>query len=187
MPRLSLVILASGAGSLAQAVFDSNLDINILKVISDKQSLVLDRATKAGIANLYLPVGQNRGTWNQQLISEVDKLKPDLVVSLGFMKILPKAFIDKFRTINTHPALLPNFPGAHAVRDALAAKVEQTGTSVHWVDEGVDTGPVIRQIAVPIDASDTEESLQERIKIVERRLIVETLQSFIDNGIPELK
>ena len=82
---------------------------------------------------------------------------------------------------------MPNFPGAHAVRDALLAKVEETGTSIHWVDEGVDTGPVIGQVAVPINAGDTEESLQERIKIVERRLIVETLQSFIDNGIPEFK
>ena len=187
MPRLRIVILASGSGSLAQAVFDSKLDIEILKVISDKQSLVLERAVSAGIANQYLPIGANRDIWEQELINEVEKLNPDLVVSLGFMRILPKAFIDKFRTINTHPALLPNFPGAHAVRDALLAKVEETGTSIHWVDEGVDTGPVIGRVAVPINAGDTEASLQERIKIVERRLIVETLQSFIDNGIPEFK
>ena len=156
MPRLRIVILASGSGSLAQAVFDSKLDIEILKVISDKQSLVLERAVSAGIASQYLPISANRDIWEQELINEVEKLNP-------------------------------NVPGAHAVRDALLAKVEETGTSIHWVDEGVDTGPVIGQVAVPINAGDTEESLQERIKIVERRLIVETLQSFIDNGIPEFK
>ena len=102
MPRLRIVILASGSGSLAQAVFDSKLDIEILKVISDKQSLVLERAVSAGIANQYLPIGANRNIWEQELINEVEKLNPDLVVSLGFMRILPKAFIDKFRTINTH-------------------------------------------------------------------------------------
>ena len=94
-------------------------------------------------------------------------------------------FVKKFKTINTHPALLPNFPGAHAVADALAAKATVTGSTVHWVDEGVDTGKVIIQEPVAILADDGEESLHERIKIVERRLIVETLKNLISNGIPE--
>ena len=91
-------------------------------------------------------------------------------------------FVETFRTINTHPALLPNFPGAHAVADALSANATETGTTVHWVDEGVDTGAIIEQVKVAIEPGDTEESLHERIKIKERELIVETLQKFIDSG-----
>ena len=93
------------------------------------------------------------------------------------MRILNKEFVEKFRTINIHPALLPNFPGAHAVRDALAAGAKETGTTVHWVDEGIDTGAVIEQRNVLIEPSDTENTLHERIKIVERQLIVKTIKS----------
>jgi phosphoribosylglycinamide formyltransferase-1 len=181
--RLRVVILASGAGSLAQAVFDAKLDLNILALISDKKSQALEKAKNFGIPAIFLPVSTDRELWNSQIISKVGDLAPDLVVSLGFMRILPKEFVDRFPTINTHPALLPSFPGAHAVRDALAAGVSQTGSTVHWVDEGVDTGKVIAQVPVAISASDTEESLHERIKIAERLLIVETLQAFIANGI----
>lgn len=181
--KLRVVILASGTGSLAQAIFDANLDFDILALISDKKSMALDRAANFGIPALFLPLSPNREVWNSELISTVANLAPDLVISLGFMRILPKEFVDRFPTINTHPALLPNFPGAHAVRDALAAGASQTGSTVHWVDEGVDTGKVIAQVPVSISASDTEESLHERIKIAERLLIVETLQTFIDNGI----
>jgi phosphoribosylglycinamide formyltransferase-1 len=98
------------------------------------------------------------------------------------MKILQKDFVESFKTINTHPALLPNFPGAHAVRDAIAANVPETGTTIHWVDEGVDTGAIIAQRSVKIEPEDSEDSLHERIKIKERELIVETLQKFIDSG-----
>jgi phosphoribosylglycinamide formyltransferase-1 len=100
------------------------------------------------------------------------------------MRILSAAFVTKFPTVNTHPALLPMFPGAHAVRDALAAGAAVTGSTVHWVDAGVDTGTVITQKEVSVLAQDDEASLHERIKIVERELIVETLQSFIANGLP---
>jgi phosphoribosylglycinamide formyltransferase-1 len=99
------------------------------------------------------------------------------------MRILSPDFVNRFKVMNTHPALLPAFPGAHAVRDALTAGVTQTGTTVHWVDEGVDTGPIISQRIVPIEPSDTEESLHERIKIAERNLIVETLLTWIDGAL----
>ena len=182
MFKLRVVLLASGSGSLAQAIFDANLNLEILALISDKKSEALNRAERVGVEAVYLPVTSDRANWDKNLLELVAKYNPDLVVSVGFMKILSKDFVEKFRTINTHPALLPNFPGAHAVRDALAAKVTETGTTVHWVDEGVDTGAVIAQVPVAIKADDTEESLHERIKIVERALIVETLQKFIDSG-----
>ena len=185
MPNLRVVLLASGSGSLAQAIFEANLEVEFLALISDKQSLALSRAEKFGIPAIHLPVTGNRSDWNRELVALVSKLNPDLVISVGFMKILPPEFVNKFKTINTHPALLPNFPGAHAVADALAAQATVTGSPVHWVDEGVDTGKVIIQEPVAILADDGEESLHERIKIVERRLIVETLKNLISNGIPE--
>ena len=125
----------------------------------------------------------DRDTWDAQLFTLVESLNPDLVVSVGFMRILSPKFVTRFATINTHPALLPNFPGAHAVRDAIAAGVQTTGATVHWVDEGVDTGKVITSAQVQVLASDDASSLHERIKIVERELIVETLAKFIATGI----
>jgi len=103
------------------------------------------------------------------------------------MRILAAEFLKQFRVINTHPALLPSFPGAHAVRDALAANVSRTGTTVHWVDEGVDTGPIIAQREIAVEQGDDESSLHERIKIVERELIVEILTRFAQDGIPEIR
>lgn len=182
MFKLRIVLLSSGTGSLAQAIFDANLNLEILALISDKDSEGLKRAERAGVQAIYLPVNESRDEWNRELLRTVSDLNPDLVVSVGFMRILDKEFVEKFRTINTHPALLPNFPGAHAVRDALAAGAKETGTTVHWVDEGVDTGAIIDQRIVQIEAGDNEESLHERIKIKERELIVETLQKFIDSG-----
>ncbi len=182
MFKLRIVLLASGSGTLAQAIFDANLNLEILALISDKDSEALKRAERVGIKAIYLPVTEPRSDWDKKLLNVVDTLNPDLVVSVGFMRILGREFVEKFRTINTHPALLPNFPGAHAVRDAIAAGASETGTTVHWVDEGVDTGAVIEQRIVAIEAGDTEDSLHERIKIKERELIVETLQKFIDSG-----
>jgi phosphoribosylglycinamide formyltransferase-1 len=127
---------------------------------------------------------EDRTSWDNQISEEMAKLNPDLVVSVGFMRILAKEFVTRFPTINTHPALLPNFPGAHAVRDALISGASVTGSTVHWVDAGVDTGSIISQKEVVILPQDDESSLHERIKIVERELIVETLQSFIADGLP---
>ena len=187
-----IVVLASGQGSLAQAVFDAvhtgELPAQILEVISDKpDARVLQRAKDAGIACFVLPMQKDRLEWDAQLIEHMDKLQPDLVVSAGFMRILSPYFVSRFKIINTHPALLPSFPGAHPVRDAIAAGVLVTGASVHWVDAGVDTGEVIAQAPVEVWPSDDESTLHERIKIVERGLIVATLKELLptleNNGV----
>lgn len=183
MFKLRVVLLASGAGTLAQAIIDAKLDLEILALISDKPSPALERAKAAGIKNIFLPFEEPREIWDRKLLDTVSELNPDLVVSVGFMRILDRKFVEKFRTINSHPSLLPKYPGAHAVRDALADNAMETGTTVHWVDEGIDTGAVIEQRKVEVVPNDTEESLHERIKIKERELIVETLQKFIDSGV----
>ena len=172
-----VVILASGSGTLAQAIIDATeLDIEIVAVISDVSSAqVLVRANKSGIQSKVIEVGASRQIWNKEIIDAVAQYKADLVVSAGFMRILPPEFVQRFPTINSHPALLPDFPGAHAVRDALAAGVQVTGTTVHWVDDGVDTGPIITQMQVPVLPGDDEATLHERIKKVERGLIVATI------------
>jgi phosphoribosylglycinamide formyltransferase-1 len=122
---------------------------------------------------------EDRSEWDRELETLIAALRPDLVVSAGFMRILSHRITTKFPIINSHPALLPAFPGAHAVRDALAAGVSETGTTIHWVDAGVDTGAIISQKNVEILEGDTEESLHERIKIVERGLIVATIASLL--------
>ena len=185
---MRVVLLASGRGSLAQSIIDARdsgkLNIEILQLISDKQSQAIERASAAGISTTYLPMLEDRLIWDTQLFETVKKLNPDLVVSVGFMRILAAPFVSEFPTINTHPALLPKFPGAHAVRDALNAGAQVTGSTVHWVDAGIDTGTVIAQKEVVVLPQDDESILHERIKIVERELIVETLQSFIAHGLP---
>jgi len=184
----SLVVMASGDGSVAQAIFDAEAKgelaglIKIEKVISDQTGAgVLNRAKQSGIPTVTLPIKDfaDRSEWNQALISEVAKTKPWLVVSAGFMRILAPDFVSKFRTINTHPALLPAFPGAHAVAEALAAGVEVTGATVHYVDEGVDTGQIINQVSVEIHKGDTQTLLHERIKIEERKILVQTIKELV--------
>lgn len=172
---MKLLILSSGAGSLAQALFDAGFDV--AAVLTDVPGAqVLDRARNAGIPTKVIPFRKPRSDWDAELIDYVASINPDLVVSVGFMRILSADFVNRFKVINSHPALLPNFPGAHAVRDALATGATETGCTVHWVDAGVDTGPIIAQVAVAIEPNDDESSLHERIKIVERKLIVETIQ-----------
>jgi phosphoribosylglycinamide formyltransferase-1 len=175
-----IVILASGSGTLAQAIFDAQLDADIVAVISDqKDAAVLDRAYKARIETFTIPMLPDRAEWDRELETLIAALKPDLVVSAGFMRILSERITSKFKIINSHPALLPLYPGAHAVRDALAAGATETGTTIHWVDAGVDTGKVIAQERVEILPGDTQESLHERIKIVERGLIVATIAELL--------
>jgi len=124
--------------------------------------------------------GQDRTRWDEELTQIVAGYEPDLVISAGFMKLVGEAFLARFsgRFINTHPALLPSFPGAHAVRDALAAGVKVTGCTVFAVDEGVDTGPIIAQEAVEVLPGDDEVTLHERIKQVERRLLVDVVKGW---------
>jgi phosphoribosylglycinamide formyltransferase-1 len=184
MTNARIVILASGSGSIAQAIIDAQhtgeLKAEIACVISDQpDAKVLERAMSAEIPGKVIAMSANRLDWDEQVISALTQLQPDLVVSAGFMRILSAECVSKFKIVNSHPALLPLFPGAHAVRDALAAGATKTGTTIHWVDAGVDTGEIIAQEEVEITPSDTEESLHERIKIVERRLYVATLKQLL--------
>jgi phosphoribosylglycinamide formyltransferase-1 len=171
-----VVILASGSGTLARAVFAAEKDYEIAALICDQPTAkVIEIANEFDIKVELLELIGDRANWDQALLSLVTKYQPDLVVSAGFMRILAPQFVQTFKVINSHPALLPLFPGAHAVRDAIAAGATETGTTIHWVDEGVDTGEVIVQQRLSIKSTDTEESLHERIKILERGLIVATI------------
>ncbi len=181
-----ILLLASGTGTLAAAILEAHrtgqIAADFIGLISDKDSPVLSIANKYGIPAIYLPVGKDRTAWDQEIFSVAETFAPDLVVSVGFMRILSPRFVTTFSVINTHPALLPLFPGAHPVRDALAAGATVTGITVHWVDSGMDTGPIISQQSVIINESDDESSLHERIKIAERALIVETLVGYGRTG-----
>ena len=178
-----ILILASGAGSLAEAIFNedfSNDSAEVIAVICDQSGApVLDKAQAHGIESYLIPMLADRNQWNQELEKLITALRPDLVVSAGFMRILPPEITARFKIINSHPSLLPLYPGAHAVRDALADGATVTGTTMHWVDAGLDTGEVISQEKVEILEGDTEESLHERIKIVERGLIVATIHRLL--------
>lgn len=127
----------------------------------------------------------DRAAWDLALAEATAEHAPDLVVSAGFMKILGSQFLSRFqgRTVNTHPALLPAFPGAHAVPDALAYGVKVTGCTVHLVDAGTDTGPVLAQEPVAVLDGDDEDTLHERIKTVERKLLVDVLAALATGGV----
>ena len=184
--KKKILLLASGTGSLAKAIFEAHksgaMDIDIVGLISDNDAPVLALAKEYGVNSFLISMQSDRNEWDRTLQTKVSEIDPDLIVSVGFMRILSPQFVKRFKVINTHPALLPNFPGAHAVRDALAAGVSETGTTVHWVDEGVDTGEVINQVKVPIVPGESEEVLHDRIKIAERALIVETLHKYAQTG-----
>ena len=175
-----VVILASGSGTLARAIFAAEKDYEITALISDQPTAkVIGIANDFGIKVEVLELIGDRANWDHELFLLVTKHQPDLVVSAGFMRILSPQFVQTFKVINSHPALLPLFPGAHAVRDALAAGATETGTTIHWVDEGIDTGKVIAQERIAVFPIDTEESLHERIKIIERGLIVATIPQIL--------
>lgn len=179
-PPAGIVVLVSGSGTLLQALIDASLDpaygVRVLAVGADRDDIEgLRRAQRAGIETFVCRVRDfpDRVTWDEGLAREIASRAPDFVVTAGFMKILGPATLSGRTILNTHPALLPSFPGAHAVRDALAHGVKVTGTTAHLVDAGVDTGPILAQRAVEVLDDDTEESLHERIKVHERELLVD--------------
>jgi phosphoribosylglycinamide formyltransferase-1 len=185
------VVLASGSGTLLQSLIDAVAAGAVPAAIAGVGSDVPDctalaRARAAGIHTFSCPVREfeSRDSWNTALTEQVRALRPDWVVSAGFMRLLGTEFVDAFagRIINTHPALLPSFPGAHGVHDALAYGVKVTGCTVHLVDHGVDSGPILAQRAVDIHPTDDEVSLHERIKEHERVLLVETLSTLIGDS-----
>ncbi|HWB65212.1 MAG TPA: phosphoribosylglycinamide formyltransferase [Mycobacteriales bacterium] len=179
-----LVVLVSGTGSnlaaLLEACQDPAYGAVVVGVGADRDEVeALRRAERAGVPTFVCPVSdyKDRDDWDAAITDAVAAYQPSIVVSAGFMKILGKRFLERFpMTINTHPALLPAFPGAHAVRDALDYGVKVTGVTVHVVDAGVDTGPVIAQVAVPIEDGDDEPTLHERIKVAERQLLVDVVR-----------
>lgn len=177
---IEIVVLVSGTGSLLQAIIDAqDENYRVVKVVADVPCQGVERAKATGIEAEVVKMGADRAEWNKRLVAAVEAAQPDVVVSAGFMKILGADFLARFegRTINTHPALLPSFKGAHGVRDALEYGVKVTGSTVHFVDAGVDTGRIIAQEPVLVRQDDDEASLHERIKVVERQLIVKVLRA----------
>ncbi|GAA5212804.1 phosphoribosylglycinamide formyltransferase [Streptomyces thinghirensis] len=189
-----LVVLVSGSGTNLQALLDEitatgveAYGAEIVAVGADREGIEgLARAERAGLPTFVRKVKDygTRDAWDTALAEAVAAHEPDLVVSAGFMKIVGKEFLARFggRFVNTHPALLPSFPGAHGVRDALAYGARVTGCTVHFVDDGVDTGPIIAQGVVEIRDEDDESALHERIKEVERRLLVDVVGRLARNG-----
>jgi phosphoribosylglycinamide formyltransferase-1 len=187
-----LVVLVSGSGTNLQALLDAidadpSYGARIVAVGADRDGIAgLDRAARAGLPTFVVKLKDHpdRAAWDLALTEAITAYAPDLIVSAGFMKIVGKEFLARFggRFLNTHPALLPSFPGAHGVRDALAYGAKVTGCTVHFVDDGIDTGPVIDQAAVEIRPDDTEDALHERIKEVERRLLVDVVGRLSRDG-----
>jgi phosphoribosylglycinamide formyltransferase 1 len=186
-----LVVLVSGAGTNLQALLDACADGSfgaaVVAVGADRTGIEgLARAERAGIDAFTHPVAGflSRAEWDAALTESCTRYAPDLVVSAGFMKLVGPRFLAEFggRFINTHPSLLPAFPGMHAVADALSYGVKVTGCTVFVVDAGTDTGPVIAQAAVPVRDDDDVESLHERIKVAERSLLVTTVGRMVRKG-----
>jgi phosphoribosylglycinamide formyltransferase-1 len=187
-----LVVLVSGSGTNLQALLDAidadpSYGARIVAGGADRDGIAgLERAERAGLPTFVVRVKdhEDRAAWDLALAEATSAYEPDLVVSAGFMKIVGKEFLARFggRLINTHPALLPSFPGAHGVRDALAYGVKVTGCTVHFVDDGVDSGPVIAQGVVEVRQDDTQDALHERIKDVERRLLVDVVGRLSRDG-----
>ena len=183
----SLVVLISGTGSnldaFLHALPNSGMDAAVVAVGADGEARGLEHATRRNIPTFVVSPSDysDRTAWGHALIEALESFDPDWIILSGFMKLLPPVVVHRFspRIINTHPAYLPEFPGAHGVRDALAAGVSHTGASVIVVDDGVDSGPILAQERVAIEPGDTEESLHERIKVVERRLLLDVMGTLV--------
>jgi formyltetrahydrofolate-dependent phosphoribosylglycinamide formyltransferase len=178
-----LVVLASGAGSTLQAILDAShapdFPGSVVAVGTDRPGpLAQSRAEQRGIPTWMVQLSEqpDRLAFDAAVAEQIAAGEPDLVVLAGYMKVLGPGVVRRFRIINTHPSLLPAFPGAHAIRDALAYGVRVSGCTVHEVDEGVDTGPIHAQAAVPVVNGDDEDSLRARIQATERVLYVQTIR-----------
>jgi phosphoribosylglycinamide formyltransferase-1 len=183
-----VAVLVSGSGTLLQALLDAaGGDFTVAGVVADRPDAGgLERARAAGVPTATVRPADfpDRAAWDDGVARAVGVFTPDLVVLAGFMRILGAPYLGRLgsRTINTHPALLPAFPGAHGVRDALAYGVKVTGASVHLLDEGTDTGPLLAQRCVPVLDGDTEAELHERIKVVEREMLVDVVRRMTRTG-----
>lgn len=191
---LRLVVLISGGGSnlrdLLECADDAEFPARVVAVGSDREAEGFEHAEARGIPTFSVSLAsfENRDAWGDELLEQIRSWQPDLVVLSGFMRLLPPRAVHALSPalINTHPAYLPEFPGAHGVRDALAAGVPETGASVIIVGTGVDDGPILAQERVPVLPDDTEASLHERIKVVERRLLRNVVLD-IANGVIDLQ
>jgi phosphoribosylglycinamide formyltransferase 1 len=186
-----LLVLVSGAGSILQALLEAcanpGFGAHIVAVGADRDGTGgVGRAEAAGLPAFVrrLKDFPDRFAWDKALTADCAAYRPDLVVAAGFLKLVGAGFLAEFggRLINTHPALLPSFPGLHSVRDALEHGVKVTGCSLILADAGVDSGPILAQQAVPVLDDDDEESLHERIKVAERRLVVDTIGRMVRDG-----
>lgn len=184
-----VVVLVSGSGTLLQSLLDAvaagDYPAHVVAVGADRADAYgLTRATEAGVPTFVHPYqhGDDRTAWDAKLTELVAAFQPDLIVSAGFMKLVGASFLGRFagRMINTHPSLLPAFPGMRAPADALEHGVKVTGATVFYVDDGVDTGAIIAQEAVSVLPDDTVETLHERIKKVERALLVDTVAALAE-------
>jgi phosphoribosylglycinamide formyltransferase-1 len=182
--------LASGTGSLLASLLDAavaDYPARVIAVGVDRDCRAVEIATEASLPTFTVRLADHpdRDAWDAALTKAVAAHAPDLIVSAGFMKILGPQFLTQFcgRTLNTHPTLLPAFPGAHGVADALAYGVKVTGCTVHLVDAGTDTGPILAQQPIPVLDDDDEETLHERIKVTERRLLVDVVAAVATGGV----
>ena len=182
----------SGSGTNLQALLDASAEpaygAQVVAVGADRDGIEgLARAERAGVPTFVLRVGDlpSREDWDRALAEQVAAFKPDLVVLAGFMKLVGPAFLDAHggRTLNTHPALSPSFPGMHGPADALEYGVKVTGATLFVVDAGVDTGAIVAQTAVPVEDDDTVASLHERIKAAERAMLVDSVGRIAREGI----
>ncbi|GMA91269.1 phosphoribosylglycinamide formyltransferase [Homoserinibacter gongjuensis] len=172
---------------MLEAAQSAEYPARVVAVGADRQADGLAHAEQFGIPSFVVPFTSfaSRESWGDELLAQLREWQPDLVVLSGLMRLLPAQLVAEYAPaiINTHPAYLPEFPGAHGVRDALAAGVTQTGASVIVVDNGVDTGPILAQRRVPIEPGDTEATLHERIKPVERELLIQTVRDIATHTI----
>jgi phosphoribosylglycinamide formyltransferase-1 len=185
-----LVVLASGTGSLLASLLDAAVGDYPARVVAvgvDRDCRAVEIATAASLPTFTVRLADHpdRDAWDGALTEVVAAQSPDLIVSAGFMKILGPQFLTQFcgRILNTHPTLLPAFPGAHGVAEALAYGVKVTGCTVHLVDAGTDTGPILAQQPIPVLDDDDEETLHERIKVTERRLLVDVVAAVATGGV----
>ena len=179
-----IVVLASGAGTLFEAILNSGVGADVVGLVTDQpnaRAISIAKGREIAVYKVLLSDFDSRESWESELLERVESLGPDLIVAAGFMRVLSPAFVDHFprQIVNSHPSMLPQYPGAHAVRDAIEANATVTGCTVHFIDHGVDTGEIIAQLQVEVQPGESEAELHERIKTVERTLLPQSVEQLL--------